>query len=59
MKCFKEEKIHKCIILTGEYNEGSELTIEFNEMEDIVDSDKTSFDGGGVGRKNLTGACSR
>lgn len=58
MKCFKEEKIHKCIILTGEYNEGSELTIEFHEMEVIVDPDKISFDGG-VGRKNLTEACSR
>lgn len=58
MKCFKEEKIHKNIILTGEYNEGSELTIEFHEMEVIVDFDKVSFDGG-VGRKNLTEACSR
>lgn len=40
MECLKEEKIHKNIVLTGEYNEGSELT---NEMEIIVDPDKNQF----------------
>lgn len=44
--------------LTGEYSEGSELTIEFHDMEVIADPDKVSF-GGGLGRKDLTEECSR
>ena len=45
-------------MLTGKYNEGSELTIEFHDTEVIADPDTTSF-GGGLGRKDLTEACSR